>query len=73
MFVPKALTWPVYDCDVGSTQTFNMKALEDMCGSSENDRKVTHDISSKKPKWQAGVGRWEQPSGYRQVGVARPQ
>lgn len=50
-----------------------MKALEDMCGSSEDDRKVTHDISSKKPKWQVGVGRWEQPSAYGQVGVARPQ
>lgn len=34
-----------------------MKALEGMCGSSENDRKVTHGISSEKPKWQVGPGR----------------
>ena len=73
MFVPKALTWPVRECDVGSTQTFNMKALEGMCGSSENDRKVTHGISSKKPERQVGPGRWEQPSGYGQMGVACPQ
>lgn len=54
---------------MGSTQTFNMKALEGMCGSSENDRRVTHGISSKKAERQVGPGRWEHPSGYGQVGV----
>lgn len=54
---------------MGSTQTFNMKALEGTCGSSENDRRVTHGISSKKAERQVGPGRWEHPSGYGQVGV----
>lgn len=62
----KALTRLFHKCDEDSTQTFNMKALQDMHCFQKSPRKLTHwplEQEAQGPSW--GAGRWARAGGVR--------